>query len=139
MKLRLKELDGILEGLNRVKFKMPTKTGYWLGIWTKKAKDHADTYSEKMSDLLERYGEKDADNKFIMANERSIKLKDPSAYNKEVRDLGNEEIDILFRPMPMEAFYPKEKVKEGKEEVEPFCTLEDMEVLSRFMIPLEEE
>lgn len=57
------------------------------------------------------------------------------------RRLNNIEIEIPFRPMPMEAFCSKEKVKDGKEEkeVEPLSFLTDMEVLGRFMIPLQEE
>ena len=140
MEIKLKEVEEILIGLNRIKFKMPTKTAYWLGIFNRKLKEHYEEYSEKRRDLLEKYGEKGEDGKFVMLNESLVKLKDSTSYNREIKELNNIEIDIPFRPMPMESFFPPEKVKDGKEEkaADPLCDLVDMEVLGRFMIPLGE-
>jgi hypothetical protein len=141
MRIKLRELEGILIGLDGVKFKMPTKTGYWLGKFSREAKEEFTNYSERRNDLLEKYGEKGEDGRFIMQGENSIKLTNISAYNKESKELGNIEIEIPFRLMPLEAFYPPEKVKDGKteKEVESMTFLAEIEVLGRFMIPLGEE
>jgi hypothetical protein len=135
MKIKLGELEEILTGLSSVQYQLPVKTAYWLGIFKRKAKQHYDEYSDRRREMVEKYGEKDGEGKFIVVGQNSVKLKDIEGYNKEVKELNDVEIDIPFRPMALTDFFPVKKGKEGKEE-ESLIAISTMEVLSRFIIPL---
>ncbi len=125
MNIKLRELEGIVVGLQNITTKMPAKTAYWMGKFQTQAKKEVTDYFESRRKLLDEYGEKGEDGNLIVEN-NNFKVKDISKYNKEFIELSEQEVEIPFRQMPLESFYTDEKAE---------FSIQEMEALERFVAP----
>ena len=109
MKLQLGELRSMVEVLPDVlKNEMPIKTAYWLTRAYNGMMNEFRSFEEARKMLIEKYATKDADGEFITAETDDGKtthvFEDMEAFEAEFIELAEEEIEIKYNPISLEAF-----------------------------------
>ncbi|MCD2348480.1 DUF1617 family protein [Clostridium guangxiense] len=88
----------ILESINTLKVvaqkQMPVKVSYAIAKNISKIDAELKIYEKERKKLIDKYAEKDKDNKIISNKEGQIKFKDQTAWDKDIEELLSIETDI---------------------------------------------
>ncbi len=86
---------------------LPTKTGYWLGrALVDLLKEHA-PYEEARQKLILEHAKKDDDGELATKQQGDIMVyvfDDPEAFNLALKEIADEEIEIKYNPVSIDAF-----------------------------------
>lgn len=100
MKIKLGQLNPIIEGLNQLMVeKLPIKVAYSISKVAKKIQEEAKTYEENRKVLLERYCDRDKEDKPIIENDHYV-ITD-KAFATELNELNEVTIDIEFKTISL--------------------------------------
>ena len=106
MKLKLGELNTILESLNKLIDKeISIKTSYKLSKLTKRLIDEHSIYEKNRMKLINKYAEKDADNNIIINKEDNSTTmigENKINFNKEFTELINIEMELEFEKIKLD-------------------------------------
>ena len=106
MKVKLGNLKSIIEGLTVLASQqLPIKNQYWIGkTLAKLTKEYQEVETNRYK-LCMKHSQKDEKCEPITKEENGQKvyvMSDQEAFNNELFELWNEEIDIKFTPIPLE-------------------------------------
>jgi hypothetical protein len=106
IKVQLGELKSIIEGLQVLAAKdLPIKQAYWIGKTIPKLMKEFRDVEEARNKLCLKHCKKDAEEKPITKEKNGNKvydMGDEDAFNKELEELWDMELDIEFTPIPIE-------------------------------------
>lgn len=97
MKLTLGEGRGMVMGLNGIMGeKLPSKTAYWFARSLRELSGHMEDLEKARQTLLDKYAKKDRKGKFIEKKNRTYDMRDQEGFDKEFKELCDEEISIKY-------------------------------------------
>jgi len=130
MKLKKKEAVELLQNLQKCDDLSGEKLVFALSKNKIKLKRALEEFFETREEINNKYSEKDKSGKVVVAENGGIKITDTEAYNKSIKELVNEEIDVELHEIdPASIEHVKDKIsvkqmdalvyfiKEVKEEV----------------------
>lgn len=105
MKFKLAELKPFAEGLREILDKeLPVKPAYWLGKLLRKVETELNSFDETRMKLIVKHStEKDEKGNPKVDETTNRYMVDEDAFGKEFMELCEEEVDIEFTPIKLEA------------------------------------
>ena len=109
MKLKLVEIGSMIGVLPAVidAEGLPTKTGYWLGrAYVDLMREH-EPYEQTRMKAITKHAKKDENGEMVTeqrGDDRVYIFDDPAAYEAEMADIANEEIQIKYEPISIDDF-----------------------------------
>lgn len=107
MKVKIGELRTLLEGLTVLSEKdLPAKRAYWIGKTINKLSSEYKTAEETRQKLCEQHCKKDEKGEFVTKSDENgnqiYSFIDQDKFNKDIIELWEVEIEIEFKPIPID-------------------------------------
>ena len=96
----------MLEGIDEMKGKqLPVKTAYWLRRAKQAILSALTPFEEIRKELVEKHARKDEEGKPILIEGTNVyDIVDMDAFNAEFVEIAQVEVEVKYKPMPIEAF-----------------------------------
>lgn len=103
MKIKTEKIVDFIESKIAFTKKYPTGMAYKLHVNNKACKSVYDAYCEQRTALIDKYADKDAEGNLIVENNKyTIAEENVQAWNKEIGELLNEEVEVAITEIPAE-------------------------------------